>query len=143
MEVLRLDHIHIKSSNIDDDADRLEDITDGCFVREIDYTDAHGEMAAFAPYPLGLELITVTDPSKSMAQVYAKEPDGLFAISFKVEDMDTCIDEMKGLGYPLIEKYGFGPIMEALFDTKAALGFYIELIEYEGDSIYDAYNAAM
>ena len=143
MEVLRIDHVHIKSSDIETVADRLEDITDGAFIRDIDYTEDYGEMAAFAPYPLGVELIAVSDSSKKLAQVYEKEPDGLFAISFKVEDMDTRVAEMEELGYPLIEKYGFGPIMEALFDTKAALGFYVELIEYAGDSIVDAYAGGM
>jgi hypothetical protein len=42
---------------------------------------------------------------------------------------------MQELGYAMLMRYEFGEIKEALFDTKKALGFYSEMIEYEGDDI--------
>ena len=68
-----------------------------------------------------------------MGAIYAKAPEGVFALSYKVTDMTAAITDMEALGHKLLLKYEFGPIREALFDTKDSLGVYIELIDY-GDA---------
>lgn len=133
MKVQRIDHVHFKCSNLEASTDEFEKLTGAKFMRGIDYTDPHGTAASFAPFPMALELIAATDPSKPMGAIYQDAPDGVFAISFKVESMEESIPEMEAIGFKMLMSYDFGPIKEALFDTKAALGTYVELIEYPKD----------
>jgi len=133
MQVERIDHVHIKCSDLEESTERMENFTGTTFMRGIDYTADHGMEATYGPFPCGLEMLHVTDDSKSMGAIYAKAPEGVFALSYKVTDMTAAITDMEALGHKLLLKYEFGPIREALFDTKDSLGVYIELIDY-GDA---------
>jgi|GEM_PF-3571655 len=73
-----------------------------------------------------------------MGAIYDTQPDGVFAISYKVNSLDEAVAGMAELGYEMLMRYEFGDIKEALFDTKKALGVYLEMIEYEGDDIQSA-----
>jgi len=73
-----------------------------------------------------------------MGAIYDTQPDGVFAISYKVNSLDEAVAGMAELGYEMLMRYEFGDIKEALFDIKKALGVYLEMIEYEGDDIQSA-----
>ena len=76
-----------------------------------------------------------TDKGKEMGRMYADAPEGIFAISLKVPDIDKATTEMESMGYKMLLRYDTGPVKEAIFDTKKALTLYIELIEYPGESV--------
>jgi len=109
-------------------------------LMEADFSEDYGMRVAYNPFPIGIELMEVTDNSKEMAKIYAAAPDGVFALSLKVPDIEAATLEMEVMGYKMLLRYDFGDIKEALFDSKKAIGMYLELIEYAGDDITEVDN---
>ena len=142
MEVLRLDHVHIKVPELEAASYAYDDVTGEPLFRGIDYTDTYGMAVSFAAFPIALEVMKVTDKTKQMAALYDAAPYGVFALSYKVENLDEACVQMEELGYKLLMRYEFGPVREALFDTKDALSVYLEMVDYPGDSIMEAYAAS-
>ena len=100
-----------------------------------DMTERYGTVVAYEPYPVGLEVFKATDPSKSISAELSAEANGIFAVCFKVDSLQTAISDMESIGYKMLEYYDNSPILEALFDTKDDFGFYIELTEYPFESM--------
>ena len=133
MKVERIDHIHFKVN----DAEKAIPIYEGLIGKKFpvvgwDTTNDYGLKSSFNPFPIGFELMEVTDKSKKMAKMYAAAPEGIFAISLKVPDIDKATAEMKSRGYKLLLRYDPPPVKEAIFETRKTFGLYIELIEYKG-----------
>jgi len=139
MEIERIDHIHMKGLHFDNTAKALGEIIGREIYMQMDFTEEEGAEVAYEPFPIGIELFRVTDPTKTTGSVADSSPIGPFAISYKVPDIQEGIHDLELLGYRQIKYFDFGPIQEVLFDTKDKLGFYLELIEYEGNSIVDAF----
>lgn len=142
MEVEKIDHIHFKTNDIERDTRIIEGLIGRKLPVEADLTTLYGMRIAFHPSPLGFELMEVTDKDQEMGRMYAEAPEGIFAITLKVPDIDKATEDMESMGYKLILRYDTGPIKEAIFDTKKALKLYIELIEYPGESILDVAEEA-
>lgn len=138
MKVERIDHIHIKIDDLKSAVFTLEGVLGMKFPMEMDFSADYGLRVAFNPFPLGVELMEVTDTSKAMAKLYAEAPQGVFALSLKVPDMEEAITEMESLGHKMLLQYGFDQIKEALFDCRESTGLFLELIEYEGEDIFSA-----
>ncbi len=135
MQVERIDHIHIKVKDEPGATALYEAVLGTKMMMEADFSEDYGMRVAYNPFPVGLELMEVTDGGKEMARIYAAAPDGVFALSLKVPNIDQATVEMEALGYKLLMRYDFGDIKEALFDSKATVGIYFELIEYAGEDI--------
>jgi hypothetical protein len=138
MKVERIDHIHIKVNKIKSVISKYEGLIGTKFLMEADFTADNGFRVAFNAFPVGLELMEVTDKSKEMARIYAAAPDGVFALSLKVPDIEKATAEMESMGHKFLLRYDFGEIKEALFDSRKAFGMYFELIEYATEDISDA-----
>lgn len=133
MQVTRIDHIHIKVNDQPKATALYEQVIGAKLLVEADFSDDSGIRIGYNPFPLGLELMEVTDTSKEMAKIYEPAPEGVFALSLKVPDIDKATEELEAMGHKLMMRYDFGEIKEALFDTKKALGVYIELISHPGE----------
>lgn len=142
MEVQAIDHIHFNTNNIERDTRLIEDLIGKKLPFKADHTDLHGLRVAFHPFPLGFELMEATNKDKEMGRMYAEAPEGIFAISLKVVDLEKATAEMESMGYKLVNRYDSGPIKEALFDTRKAFMLYIELIEYPGENALDLVEEA-
>jgi hypothetical protein len=140
MKVDRIDHIHIKVSDQPVETVLYEQVLGKKMLMEADFSEDYGMRVAYNPFPIGIELMEVTDNSKEMAKIYAAAPDGVFALSLKVPDIEAATLEMEVMGYKMLLRYDFGDIKEALFDSKKAIGMYLELIEYAGDDITEVDN---
>jgi hypothetical protein len=138
MNVERIDHIHIKVHDQPTITGLYEKVLGTKMLMEADFTDDSGMRVAYNPFPIGLELMEVTDTGKEMAKIYEAAPEGVFALSLKVPDIEDATADMESMGHKLLMRYDFGEIKEALFDSKKALGLYIELIEYATENITDA-----
>jgi len=143
LKVERIDHIHIKVINQPNAKTMYEGVMGSEMLMEADFSEDYGLRIAYNPFPIGLELMEVTDRSKSMAKIYAESPDGVFALSLKVPDIEEATTEMELMGYKLLLRYDFGDIKEALFDSKKAMGIYFELIEYASENIVEADNGGV
>jgi len=137
LSVEKIDHVHIKVDNMESSSKAFAGMI-GTDLMELDFTDDYGMKVAFNPFPNGLEIMEVTDASKEMSKLYDEAPNGVFALSFKVEDIDKAVPMMEALGNKLIMRYEFGDIKEALFDTKESMGVHTELIEYDTEDITEA-----
>lgn len=135
MKVERIDHIHVKCLDLDETSTAYEKVIGKEFKVKIDFTEAQGNLVDFNPFPIGLEVMQVTDPSKGAGAIMATSEVGVFAISLKVPDLNEAITEMESMGFKKIWSGEFCDIMEALFDTKKALGVLVELIEYKTEDI--------
>ncbi len=71
----------------------------------------------------------VIDESKEMARMYVAALEEIFDISLKVPNIAESTAEIKSMSFRLIDRYDFGEINEALFDSKKACGLNIALIE--------------
>jgi catechol 2,3-dioxygenase-like lactoylglutathione lyase family enzyme len=138
MKVERIDHIHVKVADQPKTTARYEEVLGAKVLMEADFTDDYGMRVAYNPFPIGIELMEVTDRSKQMAKIYAAAPEGVFALSLKVPNIDEATAEMEAMGHALLMRYDFGEIKEALFDSKKTVGLYVELIEYAAENITDA-----
>lgn len=142
MEVERIDHIHFKTNNMERDTRLFEGLLGKKFPFKVDVSTLYGLRSAFHPSPLGINLVEVTGKVSEMAQMYSEAPEGIFAISLKVPDIEKATAEMVSMGYKLLYREDSGPIKEALFDTKKAFTLYIELVETPGGSVMDLLEEA-
>ena len=134
-KILHFDHMHVHPDNFDHFNEKFEKFLGGEFFMKDDMTERYGTMVAYEPYPVGLEVFKATDPSKSISAKLSAEANGIFAVCFKVDSLQTAISDMEDIGYKMLEYYDNTPILEALFDTKDDFGFYIELTEYPFESM--------
>lgn len=140
MEILRIDHLHVKGFDFEDTRAAYERLMGREFVIELDFTDDQGTEVVYEPYPLGVELFNPTDPTLTSGRLADGAKPGVFAVSYKVPDIEVAMEEMKAMGYELIEFYDFGDIKEAIFETMDTFGFYVEIISYPGNTITEVYN---
>ncbi len=140
MKVERIDHIHIKCSDFEKSVKIYEELLGKEFLMNLDFTEEHGNLVAFEPYPMGIELMKGT-ANKGTGAITMAAAEGVFMVCLKVPDINEATAEMESMGYKLIERIDSGPIHEAIFDTKEAAGVLIELVEYQGDSMLEAFQA--
>ncbi|MCR4869806.1 MAG: hypothetical protein K5859_00740 [Atopobiaceae bacterium] len=140
MDILRIDHLHVKGFDYEKAREAYEQLMGREFVIDLDFTDDQGTEVVYEPYPLGIELFNPTDPALTSGRLASSSKPGVFAVSYKVPDIEKGIEEMEAMGYGCIEVFDFGDIKEAIFETYETFGFYVELISYPGDSITEVYN---
>lgn len=80
--------------------------------------------------PLGIELIQPSCPESPVAASMAKRGEGLYGVSFKVEDIDAAVKELEASGMKCVGRIQLGSVKEAQFHPKGACGVMIELTEY-------------
>jgi len=88
MEVTRIDHIHIKVKDQPKATALYEQVIGAKLLIEADFSEESGIRIGYNPFPIGLELMEVTDTGKEMAKIYEPAPEGVFALSLKVPDID-------------------------------------------------------
>lgn len=138
MKVESIDHLHVRVDDLNTGVSVLEGLMGKKFYMRADFTADHGNKIAFNPFPIGFELMEVTDRDNPGSRMFADEPQGVFAVSLKVPDIDEAIAEIESTGHKLLRRYEFGEVKEALFDFREALGMLIEFVEYPTGSITDA-----
>ena len=139
MDILRIDHLHIKGFEYEGFKGAFEQLMGKEFYMEMEFED-QGTEVAYEPYPIGVELFNPLDATLTSGRLAATSHPGVFAVSYKVPDIEAAVEEMRAMGYELIELFDFGDIKEAIFETYDIFGFYVELISYPGDSITEVYN---
>ena len=82
MKIERIDHIHIKGPDFNRTVNALGEIIGRDIYMQMDFTDDEGTEVAYEPFPIGIELFRVTDPTKTTGSVANSCPVGPFAISY-------------------------------------------------------------
>ncbi|MDO4340605.1 MAG: hypothetical protein Q4C91_21395 [Eubacteriales bacterium] len=134
-KIEHFDHMHVAPEDFEKFNEKFQRLMGMDYFMKNDMSEQYGTEVAFEPYPVGLEAFRVTDTTKSLSARIAGESKGVFCICYKVANLKEAIGDMESIGYKMLEYYDNAPILEALFDTKDDLGFYIELTEYPFESM--------
>ena len=134
MKIQRFDHMHVTPANFELFNEKFQKFMGYDYLMNMPMPQ-YGTNVAYEPFPIGMEAFQVTDASVSFSAKVAAENPGVFTISYKVENLADSIKEMEAMGWKMLEYIDNAPIIEALFDTKADFGFYIELIETPFDNM--------
>lgn len=142
MKILRFDHMHVSPDCYDSFVGNLQKLIGHDVVMNMPMP-AYGMDVAYEPFPVGIEAFKiVAESNDSYSYKAASTEKGIFSVAFKVENLAEATAEMESKGWKKLEEYPNGPIQEALFDTKNDFGFYIELIEYPFDTMFDMFAMA-
>lgn len=103
MKIQRIDHICFAV----EDLERTKQIYRDNFglVPEVEYI-AESEYIKVARYYVGevaVEFMESTSPQGEVAKFIKKRGEGVFLISYKVDDLDAALDELKSKGQKLID----------------------------------------
>lgn len=139
LKLIRFDHMHVKPDNYDEFVANLSKLIGRDPVMNMPMPD-YGMDVAYEPFPVGIEAFRIAaEQNDTYSYKAASTGKGIFSIAFKVENLAEGIAYMEERGWKKLEEYPNGPIQEALFDTKADFGFYMELIEYPFDTMGDMF----
>lgn len=142
MKILRFDHMHVSPDNYDEFVGNLQKLIGHNVVMNMSMPD-YGMDVAYEPFPVGMEAFKiVAEHNDTYSYKAAKTEKGIFSVAFKVENLAEATAEMEAKGWKKLEEYPNGPIQEALFDTKKDFGFYMELIEYPFETMFDMFAMA-
>jgi len=128
MMVEKLDHIHIYVNDLVKSRDLFSRLLGTTFSPTIveQTLGIHCTMS-----PLALELIQPMKPDSIVAKAMAKRGEGLYALSFKVSNLEEAVKEMEEMGMHVVGRVNNHDIREAQFHPKDTCGFMIELCEYK------------
>ena len=130
MKIKRVEHIAIAVDSIADSAGMLHDL----FGIDVEYEEQR-PTTRLAMLPIGetyLELLQSNSPDSGVTQWINAKGTGLFHICFEVEDIDSCLAELKQKGVKLRDetpRIGHGGSRIAFIDPAATGNVLIELAE--------------
>lgn len=130
--VKKIDHIGIAVKSIEKAKHLFENILNLKIIGE-EIIEEQKVKVAFIP--LGdseLELLESTSPDGAIAKFIEKKGEGIQHIAFKVDNLESILDELKEKGIRLIDekpRYGAGGAKIAFLHPKSTNGILIELCE--------------
>jgi methylmalonyl-CoA/ethylmalonyl-CoA epimerase len=128
MKVQKLDHVHIYVNDLGKAVRFFSEILGTKFSEVI---EKPGWDFKLAMDPLGVELVQPTSPEGGTARAMQKRGEGIFMVSFKVENLDEAVAELEAKGMRVISRIQDGKLREVQFHPRDAHGVMIELAEYE------------
>ena len=132
MKVLKIDHLGIAVNSIDEGKNFWTDV----MGLEFEGTETVQEQkVTTAFFPVGeseVELLESTSPDGPIAKYLEKKGAGLQHIAFRVENIESALEELKEKGVRLIDetpRHGAGGAKIAFLHPKATGGILVELCE--------------
>lgn len=134
MKLLKIDHIGIAVSNLDE---RMKFYTDvlGLKCEGVETVEEQKVKVAF--FPIGeskLELLESTAPDGPVAKFIERNGEGIQHVALKVENIESSLEYLKNNDIRLIDqkpRYGAGGAQIAFLHPKATGGILFELCERE------------
>ena len=132
MKVLKIDHLGIAVNSIDEGKNFWTDVM-GLEFEGTETVEEQKVTTAF--FPVGeseVELLESTSPDGPIAKYLEKKGAGLQHIAFRVENIDSALEELKHKGVRLIDekpRHGAGGAKIAFLHPKATGGILVELCE--------------
>jgi len=131
MNPLRIDHIGIAVSNMDEAIKVYEDL--GFKVTSTEVVEEQKVKVAFLPCgDSEIELLESTDPEGPIAKFIEKKGQGIQHIAIRVENVEAAIAEMIEKGWKMIDekpRYGAGGAKIAFAHPKSSGGVLVELTQ--------------
>ena len=131
MNPLRIDHIGIAVTNMDEAIKVYEDL--GFKVTSTEVVEEQKVKVAFLPCgDSEIELLESTDPEGPIAKFIEKKGQGIQHIAIRVENVEDAIAEMIEKGWKMIDekpRYGAGGAKIAFAHPKSSGGVLVELTQ--------------
>ena len=132
MKILKIDHLGIAVSNIDEGKNFWMDAL-GLDFEGTETIEEQKVTTAFLPVGESeVELLESTSPDGPIAKYIEKKGTGIQHVAFRVEDIETALSELKEKGVQLIDekpRTGAGGAKIAFLHPKATGGVLVELCE--------------
>ncbi|MEA1935930.1 MAG: methylmalonyl-CoA epimerase [Thermodesulfobacteriota bacterium] len=132
MEILRIDHVGIAVSNMDEALKFFEDAL-GLKASEIETVEEQKVRVAFLPVPGSeLELLESTAPDGPIAKYIEKKGQGVQHVALRVTNIEEALKELKERGVRLIDetpRRGAGGAKIAFVHPKETYGIMLELCQ--------------
>lgn len=130
--VRKVDHIGIAVSNLDEAVKLYQDVL-GLELHGTEVVPEQKVRVAFLPVgDTEIELLESTSPEGPIAKFIEAKGQGVQHIAFKVDSIESALEEMKTKGIRLIDekpRYGAGGAKIAFLHPKSTNGVLIELCE--------------
>jgi methylmalonyl-CoA/ethylmalonyl-CoA epimerase len=132
VKIVKIDHLGIAVKSIDEGRKFWTDIL-GLEFEGTETVEAQKVTTAF--FPVGeseVELLESTAPDGPVAKYIEKKGEGIQHVAFRVEDIDSALNELKEKGVRLIDetpRKGAGGARIAFLHPKSTNGVLVELCE--------------
>lgn len=132
MKILKIDHLGIAVNSINEGKNFWADVL-GLEFEGTETVEEQKVKTAF--FPVGeseVELLESTSPDGPIAKYLEKKGAGLQHIAFRVENLESALQELKDKGVRLIDekpRHGAGGAKIAFLHPKATGGVLVELCE--------------
>ena len=130
MKVLRIDHIHYKTSEIEKVVPIFEKLLGAEPIMDADFEDEHGIHDVIFGLPNAVQITQVCNPNIAEGKIYSKVPNGIYGFALHVEDINEAAAEMEEMGGKLLYENDFGVVLEKVY-TMDTLGLIIEINQYD------------
>ncbi len=128
----KIDHIGVAVANLEKSIAFYRDNI-GLVCTGIEEVAEQKVKVAFIPVGESkVELLESTDPQGPVGKFLEKKGGGVHHVSFRVDDIEARLEELKAQGVPLIDekpRYGAGGARIAFLHPKATGGVLVELCE--------------
>ena len=132
MKILKIDHLGIAVNSINEGKNFWADVL-GLEFEGTETVEEQKVTTAF--FPVGeseVELLESTSPDGPIAKYLEKKGAGLQHIAFRVENLESALQELKDKGVRLIDekpRHGAGGAKIAFLHPKATGGLLVELCQ--------------
>lgn len=131
MKPLRIDHIGIAVSNLDEAIATYEAL--GLTSQGVEEVAEQKVRVAFLPCgDSEIELLESTEPDGPIAKFIEKKGPGIQHIAIRVDNIEEAIADMQGKGWKMIDekpRYGAGNASIAFVHPKSSGGVLLELTQ--------------
>ncbi|MFH2044865.1 MAG: methylmalonyl-CoA epimerase [Pseudomonadota bacterium] len=132
MKILKIDHIGVAVSKIDEKKNFWTDVLGLSYAGD-ETVEEQKVTTAFLPVGESeVELLESTSADGPIAKYLEKRGEGVQHIAFRVDDIDAALEELKAKGIKLIDekaRKGAGGARIAFLHPKATCGVLVELCE--------------
>lgn len=130
--VKKVDHIGIAVKDLDETLKFYQEVL-GLDLQGVEVVEEQKVKVAFLPIgDTEIELLESTEKDGPIAKYIEKRGEGIQHIAYRVDDIETAIEEMKAKGIRMIDekpRYGAGGAKIAFLHPKSTYGVLIELCE--------------
>jgi 4-hydroxyphenylpyruvate dioxygenase-like putative hemolysin len=134
MNVLGVDRVIIAVEDIDGIAGQFQEllgISFGDLLEPTTTTESGSQDVANVISPSGIELVTPRDDGSEVARFLNENGPGLYAVSLRVDDLDSAVEELSQKGVEPVGEYETNDFSEVFYHPRRFGGAFVILAEYE------------
>lgn len=134
MNVITVDRVMIAVEDAESTAARFQDLLGlsfGDLLEPTTTTDTGSQDVANLISPSGIELVMPRDAESEVARFLDENGPGLYAVSLRVDDLETAVDELSEEGIDPVGEYESNDFCEVFYHPRHFGGAFLILAEYE------------